>query len=78
MKLAHLALLAALFSAGAAAQDKPARKDMVLNGDAKCTRCHNEGDDYPVLAIAKTKHGTMADARTPERFLSWMVPLNSA
>jgi len=65
MKLAHLALLAALFSAGAAAQDKPARKDMVLNGDAKCTRCHNEGDDYPVLAIGKTKHGTMADARTP-------------
>jgi DmsE family decaheme c-type cytochrome len=50
----------------AMAQDKPAaRKDMVLSGDAVCTRCHNEGDEYPVLAIGKTKHGTRADARTP-------------
>jgi len=42
-----------------------ARKDLVLKGDAKCTRCHDENDDYPVLAIGKTKHGTVADARTP-------------
>ena len=49
---------------GHAAAQQP-RKDMVLNGDAQCTRCHNEGDEYPVLAIAKTRHGTMADARTP-------------
>jgi DmsE family decaheme c-type cytochrome len=41
------------------------RKDLVLRGDAVCTRCHNEGDEYPVLAIGKTRHGTMADARTP-------------
>ena len=40
-------------------------KDLVLRGDAKCTRCHDEGDDYPVLAIAKTPHGTRADLRTP-------------
>jgi DmsE family decaheme c-type cytochrome len=59
------ALLGALIATGAAAQDKPARKDLVLTGDAKCTRCHNEGDDYPVLAIAQTKHGTTADKRTP-------------
>lgn len=49
--------------------DKPAastaRKDMVLRGDAKCTRCHAEDEEYPVLAIGKTKHGTMADSRTP-------------
>jgi DmsE family decaheme c-type cytochrome len=65
-KLAAAAFLAVLFAASALAQDKPApRKDLVLNGDAKCTRCHNEGDDSPVLAIGKTKHGTMADARTP-------------
>jgi DmsE family decaheme c-type cytochrome len=64
-RLLAFALFAALFAGAAAAQDKPARKDMVLNGDAKCTRCHNEGDDFPVLAIGKTKHGTMADARTP-------------
>jgi DmsE family decaheme c-type cytochrome len=41
------------------------RKDVVLRGDAQCTRCHDEGDDFPVLAIGKTKHGTNADGRTP-------------
>ncbi len=50
-----------LLMAGAAAQDK----DLVLRGDAKCTRCHDENDSFPVLAIGKTKHGTTADARTP-------------
>ena len=44
----------ALF-ANAMAQDK------VLNGDANCTRCHDENDSFPVLAIGKTKHGTRAD-----------------
>ena len=44
---------------------KAANKDLVLRGDAKCTRCHDEGDDYPVLAIGKTRHGTTADGRTP-------------
>ncbi len=39
--------------------------DMVLNGDAKCTKCHGEADEFPVLAIGKTKHGTRADGRTP-------------
>ncbi|MGE3162550.1 MAG: DmsE family decaheme c-type cytochrome [Burkholderiales bacterium] len=41
------------------------RKDMVLKGDASCTRCHDETEEYPVLAIGKTKHGTVADGRTP-------------
>lgn len=40
-------------------------KDVVLKGDAVCTRCHDESEEYPVLAIGKTKHGTVADARTP-------------
>jgi DmsE family decaheme c-type cytochrome len=39
--------------------------DLVLNGDAKCTKCHDEGDNAPVLAIGKTKHGVRADLRTP-------------
>jgi DmsE family decaheme c-type cytochrome len=54
-------------SAATAADLKPAdaKKDLVLNGDAKCTRCHDEGDDYPVLAIGKTRHGVKADGRTP-------------
>ena len=41
------------------------RQDLVLKGDAKCTRCHDANDDYPVLAIGQTKHGTVADGRTP-------------
>jgi len=49
-----------------AAEAPPApAKDMVLRGDAKCTRCHDESDNAPVLAIGKTRHGVMADQRTP-------------
>lgn len=48
-----------------AQQQKAARPDMVLKADGKCTRCHDETEDYPVLAIGKTKHGTLADGRTP-------------
>jgi len=44
---------------------KKKRPDLVLTGDAKCTRCHDETEDYPVLSIGKTKHGTRADKRTP-------------
>ncbi len=47
------------------ATDKASRKDTVLKGDANCTRCHDETEEYPVLAIGKTKHGTVADKRTP-------------
>lgn len=39
--------------------------DVVLRGDARCTRCHDENELVPVFAISKTKHGTFADARTP-------------
>lgn len=42
-----------------------APKDLVLKGDAKCTRCHDENDNPQLLAIGKTKHGTTADGRTP-------------
>jgi DmsE family decaheme c-type cytochrome len=47
------------------AQAADEKKDLVLRGDAKCTRCHDEGDDYPVLSIAQTRHGVKADGRTP-------------
>lgn len=40
-------------------------KDIVLKGDAKCTRCHDEYETYPVLSIGKTRHGVTADGRTP-------------
>ena len=42
-----------------------AGKDLVLRGDAKCTRCHDEADSPAVLSIGKTRHGTKADGRTP-------------
>lgn len=45
--------------------DKAPHQDMVLKGDAKCTRCHDETEAYPVLSIGKTRHGTVADSRTP-------------
>jgi DmsE family decaheme c-type cytochrome len=48
---------------GAGAADE--KKDLVLRGDAKCTRCHDEGDAFPVLAIGQTRHGVKADGRTP-------------
>lgn len=53
-------------AAHAAADKDPAQaKDLALKGDAKCTRCHDETEEYPVLAIGKTRHGVRADARTP-------------
>src|SRR3954468_14052593 len=61
-KLFSAAFVMALIAGGAAAQDKPV--DKVLNGDAKCTACHDENDGN-VLLIGKTKHGTRADKRTP-------------
>ncbi len=52
-------------SGSAGEQAKEPRKDRVLKGDAKCTRCHDETEEYPVLSIAKTRHGVTGDARTP-------------
>lgn len=53
---------------------KLGKSDTVLRGDAKCTACHDEsdnpkptmlGENPHVLSIGKTKHGTVADGRTP-------------
>jgi DmsE family decaheme c-type cytochrome len=44
---------------------RPARADAVLKGDATCTGCHDESETHPVFAIGKTRHGVMADERTP-------------
>jgi DmsE family decaheme c-type cytochrome len=44
------------------AKDEP--KDLVLKGDAACTACHDESDAPELLAIGKTRHGTVADTRT--------------
>ena len=62
-----LSLAMGLISQAAMAQDSAPtpRKDLVLTGDAQCTRCHDQSDNAPVLAIGKTRHGTRADGRTP-------------
>ena len=57
--------LGLVLAAQAQEAKKEAPKDLVLKGDAKCTRCHDAEDEYPVLAIAKTRHGVNADQRTP-------------
>lgn len=38
---------------------------LIFNGDAKCTKCHDENESNPVLSIGKTRHGTRADGRLP-------------
>ncbi len=58
-------LLSAQVAAQPAETPAGARKDLVLKGDAQCTRCHGADAESPVLAIGKTKHGTVADGRTP-------------
>lgn len=62
---AALCLLAMAQPAPAQDAAKAPRKDLALKGDAVCTRCHGADDEYPVLAIGATKHGTVADKRTP-------------
>lgn len=65
-----LSILLSLFLVGGAgaaeAPKQKSAKDMVLIGDAVCTKCHDEDEDYPVLAIGKTRHGVIADARNPK------------
>lgn len=39
--------------------------DLVLNGDAQCTQCHDAETNADLLAIGQTKHGVRADNRTP-------------
>jgi len=78
MLSAVVGMLGAGASAALAAEQpakaKEAPKDLILKGDAKCTGCHDEADDSKptmlelrpsVLAIGKTKHGTVADERAP-------------
>ncbi len=63
--LAYALGLTLIAHAAQAQETKKPRPDMVMKGDANCTRCHDETEDYPVLSIGKTRHGTVADSRTP-------------
>lgn len=65
--LALVAWVPLMAAAPAEAQQtaQASRGDLVLKGDAKCTRCHDEEDDPKLITIGRTKHGTRADGRTP-------------
>src|SRR5882672_4136516 len=61
--LALVGLATMLYTApSTASADEP---DASLQGDHVCTRCHDETESRPVLAIYKTAHGVKADSRTP-------------
>jgi DmsE family decaheme c-type cytochrome len=64
-RAALLSLVTAALCLSAAPAGAADAKDLVLNGDAKCTVCH-DAEGFPQLfGIGKTKHGTRADPRTP-------------
>ncbi len=67
--LVAFALACGLTQGALAADDAAPRreppKDRILARDAVCTRCHDETETYPIFNIARSAHGTRADARAP-------------
>jgi DmsE family decaheme c-type cytochrome len=49
----------------AVAADSAVAASRALEKDAVCTKCHDESEQKPVLAMYKTRHGVKADSRTP-------------
>jgi len=64
-KVALLSLVMAAICLSAAPAVAADTKGLVLNGDEKCTVCHDASGFPQLLGIGKTKHGTRADGRTP-------------
>jgi len=66
---AGLLLLGGAWPGAAGAAEAPAtpatQAAQAPQGDATCTRCHDELETKPILAIYQTKHGVRGDARTP-------------
>ena len=62
--LAGAADLPELAPAGTATTPQAVAADRSAR-DAVCTRCHDESENAPVLAIYQTRHGVKGDARTP-------------
>jgi len=52
-------------SSALAATDDSSAVNRSLAGDAACTRCHDESEQRPILAVYQTRHGVKGDARTP-------------
>src|SRR5579862_4355430 len=65
MKVSHnLLVLCALALVLFGVTSAVAEADRSLDGDKKCTLCHNEASGH-VLTIYQTKHGVKGDSRTP-------------
>ena len=62
-----LAVVGVALLAAAAADGVQARvvEDILLEGDGKCTRCHDENEYKPVLSIGQTRHATAKDGKVP-------------
>jgi DmsE family decaheme c-type cytochrome len=68
-RLAFALLLCAFFgliaSTTAFAADSDAAGEQRLKADGVCTKCHDESESKPILAIYQTPHGVIGDSRTP-------------
>ena len=68
-RLGSALLLCALFLLSAQttafAADSTGTAEQRLKSDAVCTKCHDEAENKPILAIYQTPHGVTGDARTP-------------
>ena len=62
-------LLGALATNAFGADDKqpadPKKQSVRAKEDAVCTKCHDENDNKPILALYQSRHGVVADMRTP-------------
>src|SRR5665213_1325275 len=64
-KITRLLLICASVMVFFASRGALAQVDRSLEGDKKCTMCHNETWPKPILTIYQTKHGVKGDKRTP-------------
>lgn len=60
--LTALGLTLPLASAAADSGNAPEQR---RSEDAVCTKCHDESESKPILAIYQTRHGVVGDGRTP-------------
>jgi len=58
-------MLALVVHAGEVQTDAHAAQGTPDKRDAVCTKCHDETETKPILAIYQTPHGVSGDARTP-------------
>lgn len=65
MSMALLSTFALLAAANAVAQDAATAAGADNPGTRKCLKCHDETSEHAVLPILKTRHGVVADGRTP-------------